>query len=62
MRIHRRDAEIAEISAEKKKRERERYTFGLARRSFRNVAAAGACGFLPGVFRPPVIWLESTKT
>jgi len=49
MRIHRRDAEIAEISAEKKKRERERYTFGLARRSFRNVAAAGACGFLPGV-------------
>jgi len=43
------NAEIAEISAEKKNRERERYTFGLARRSFRNVAAAGACGFLPGV-------------
>jgi hypothetical protein len=28
----------------------------------KNVAAAGAYGCLPRVFRPPVIWLESTKT
>ena len=40
-----------------------RDTSGLRRGSVReNVAAAGACGCLPCVFRPLVTWLESTKT
>ena len=37
---------------------------GVGERHFgiENVAAAGANGCLPCVFRPPVTWLESTKT
>src|ERR1022692_4963410 len=36
--------------------------FGLERGSVReNVAAAGANGCLPRVFRPPVTWLESDR-
>ena len=38
-----------------------RDTSGL-RKGVEDVAAAGAYGCLPRVFRPPVIWLESTKT